>query len=166
MNCHKCPHARKVQNGAYAKIPFEQTPCAGCTLRDRGSNSFDYDDDRQPFRHEEIFYELHHTPPALPDQPESRDPAIAILSLVLATIMQLTPKTRDALIMRYQGLKYKEIARLQGTSIAAAEQRVKNAIALSPILAPLLPAELPRKRLYHSDKIKPPKPAESEESAP
>lgn len=29
-NCHKCKHAREVELGVYADIPWEKTPCAQC----------------------------------------------------------------------------------------------------------------------------------------
>jgi len=29
-DCHKCPESKKIAAGAYAKIPWEKTPCAKC----------------------------------------------------------------------------------------------------------------------------------------
>ena len=171
MNCHKCPVTAEIAKGTYADTPFDDTPCASCRFNPNSGNPIEYDDNRQSFNPDqpvspqEMFYQLTQPERSLARNGPELNTPLSVLTLILTTILALPDATRDALIMRYHGAKYRDIAKAQGTTTARAEQRVKHAIAKAPILAPLLPTDTPRRRAYatvRNKTLSPPKRALTE----
>ena len=48
---------------------------------------------------------------------------LSVLAEFVRGLMCMTPATRDTVCLRYQGLKYREIAARQGGTVSAAETR-------------------------------------------
>ena len=59
---------------------------------------------------------------------------VDILADVVKGLLTLSPEQRDVVCLRYAGLRYREIAELQGSTVAAVEIRHKRALKKWPAL--------------------------------
>ena len=46
MECHRCEHEADVKAGKFRGVPFDQTPCGHCELRDQSGYVLEYDEER------------------------------------------------------------------------------------------------------------------------
>ena len=44
--CHRCRHAADVAAGKYSVVPWEETPCAACALREYSVGTLPFDEER------------------------------------------------------------------------------------------------------------------------
>jgi hypothetical protein len=140
--CHRCEHQDAIRAGKFRGKRFEETPCATCDWREPSSVfTIPFDDARaaatpvdgeQPFPEEAEAEEL-----KLP---------VSVMTTALAMIMALRARTRDALIDRYLGKLYREIADMQNVTVAAIEMRHKRALERWPELRALFPLKVAKQR--------------------
>ena len=130
MECHRCPHRKDVESGKYRRAPFRDTPCAGCELEDGLRYVIEYDDTRAgsggsggvPF----------------PGEREEEDQLpLSVMADAVAALLSLRPHIRDVVCWRYAGMKYRDIAVLQGVTVAAVELRHRRALKKWPALKDL-----------------------------
>ena len=156
MQCHKCPHIKSINRGDYVSKPWEETPCALCSLNEETPHSLSvpFDEEDPP---ENSISNLPAHAPAIPGVQFSS--VVNIPSDVMAQFIQgmltLEPTLRDIIAWRFQGVPYKEIARRQGTSTQLAEMRHKRALRDWPALADLFPEKVAKQsRRRSSEKYK------------
>jgi hypothetical protein len=46
MECHKCEHRAAVAAGAFRDVPFEETPCSTCELKESSLYTIEFDEGR------------------------------------------------------------------------------------------------------------------------
>lgn len=136
MTCHRCEHQADVAAGKYRNVPYRQTPCGRCQWRERSSEfTIAFDEGRAaavPVAGEVPFPE---------EEPEDNLP-VSVMTAALAMLMALRSGTRDALCQRYLGALYREIATMQGVTMAAIEIRHKRALERWPELRALFPVKV------------------------
>jgi hypothetical protein len=146
MECHRCEHQAAVAAGAYRGIAFQQTPCGRCELADRSAFVIEYDEERgageageqpatpRPARLTLAESSTRDVP--FPDEFAEDEPAmpVSVLGDVVWVLLSMPPRTRDIVCWRFAGLSYREIARMLGVSMAAAELRHKRALVKWPAL--------------------------------
>jgi DNA-directed RNA polymerase specialized sigma24 family protein len=74
-----------------------------------------------------------------PEEYEEEEPRLplSVMSEAVARLMALAPKTRDVVCWRFAGMRYREIARRMGVTVAAAELRHRRALVQWPALREL-----------------------------
>ena len=151
MECHKCRHNEDVAAGRYADVEFAETPCAKCELKAGDSFAIEFDDERPgsqvagPVLETEALVEDVH----FPYEPDAEvGPWVPISGLVdlVATLLTLSPRTRDVVCWRYAGYKYRDIALVQRVTASAVELRHRNALKRHPLLRRLFAAKAGRQR--------------------
>ena len=141
MQCHSCPHSDAILRGDYDGVPWGTMPCATCKLSEDTFYSVYLDTDRPlvPIEHP-AFERTKSTVPLAEEMP------VDVLATFVEALMELPPEQRDVVAWRFQGLRYKDIAERQGTSIQLAEMRHKIAMRNFPILRPLFPEKVAKRR--------------------
>jgi DNA-directed RNA polymerase specialized sigma24 family protein len=118
--------------GKFSNVPFEQTPCSQCELKDTSHHVIPYDDGRRP-------------PEPVIEDGTSADQTteeelmmpVSVLSGVVALLMFMPSETRDIVCWRHQGMPYREIAEALGATVAAVELRHRRALVKWPLLRTL-----------------------------
>ena len=156
MECHRCPHREDVEAGKYRRVPFEKTPCASCQLVERSEHTIAFDEGR-PAKQDAPAEEFW-----LPEDPEPEEThlPVSVMSEALAALLSLRPTTRDVVCWRYVGMKYREIALIEGITMAAVELRHRRALRKWPELHALFEEKLakqkrrkPHRRSYGETRI-------------
>jgi hypothetical protein len=160
--CHKCRTATEIKKGTWRDVPFNQTPCARCQLRedsygtmeyreaDPANASRDHNPDDEQLEAAELAggktsaqFETHDTDdPLVP---------LSILTEAMATWLDLSLPARKVFQMRKQKLPYSTIGQRLGISRQAAESLIAKAIGKDGRLNNLLPEKKkrPNKPLYN-----------------
>ncbi len=161
MECHRCKHRAALAAGKYREVAFEQTPCARCELRIREGYEVPFLEDREPTDDDvdegdptvESKYRANWRDYATMDrhffdEPEEDEPVmpVAVMREAIARLLMLDPKTRDVICMRYAGVRYHEIARRLGVTVAAAEVRHRRALERWAPLKALFPEKTAKQR--------------------
>jgi hypothetical protein len=155
MTCHSCPHAEDILHGEYDSKPWNELPCASCKLGEDTFFSVPFDEEHPPAGAVIPSYggvpEGRDGSPHLPSglcPPTSGSPLLPadVLSQFVQGFLNLPPELRDIVAWRYQGLPYKEIARLQGTTTQCAEMRHKRALREWPVLQSLFPLKTAKRK--------------------
>ena len=146
MICSRCELSDKIKLGEFEGVPWEETPCSRCELKEVSIHTVEYkenmgaDDDEGadadgPSR-------IAPGGPRLPDVQEAdvRLP-VRLLADTLRLFLALPRDALDVLHMRYGCLPYKEIGGKLGVSAAAAEMRHKRVLEEIPALKELYPAK-------------------------
>jgi hypothetical protein len=138
MECHRCNHHADVEAGRYAGVPYEDTPCGRCELKESSVGTREYKD--------QIAINATNSKTPSPDEDknplnEHLVPESVVLSLV-SGLLSLPPETLTVLALRWQGWKYREIAKIQGITMAAVELRHARAMKRWPMLGHLFPRKL------------------------
>jgi DNA-directed RNA polymerase specialized sigma24 family protein len=130
MECHKCQHGKDVAAGKYRGVPFAETPCARCELKENASFAIEFDPERDA-------------------GDLSVDPGnmggvdvVAALAPLLVGLLRLPSELRDVICWRYMGMMYRDIALVQGVTVAAVEARHRRAMAMWPELRRLFPEKV------------------------
>jgi hypothetical protein len=145
MTCHSCPHYKAILSGKHDSTPWDELPCATCKLGEDTFYSVELDDDHPPVPAADPAFER----TKLEDQLAKHMP-VSILTDFLQSLMKLPVEQRDVVSWRLQGLRYKEIAKRQGTSIQLAEMRHKIAIRDCPVLEHLFPEKTAKRKRWRS----------------
>lgn len=138
MECHKCRHAEDVAAGKYARVPYEETPCGSCELKEVSLFTLAYDESRA--KTEEPFIDAPHLQPSPAGADEDRLP-VSVMSEAVGLLLRLPGPVRDVVSQRFMGLSYREIARSQGVTVGAVENRHRRAMRKWPALRALFPAK-------------------------
>jgi hypothetical protein len=145
MQCHKCEHRAGVEAGRFQGVPFEQTPCATCDFSDTNGISLAFDEGRPgvaeaaPGEAGEGMVEDVHFPEEVPDE-DVRLP-ISVMSEAVAQLLAMPPAVRDVVSWRFADLKFTDIARVQGVTVAAVERRLRHAMEQWPAIRALFAAK-------------------------
>jgi len=124
MECHKCLHAAAVAAGEFQHLPFEETPCAKCTLAEESG--------KYPLYFDETLSGTPDSPDAIPaDDPRL---PLSVLTDFIRLFMAMPVKTRDIICMRFAGVSYKEIAVAQGIRPSTVEIIHRRALLRWPVL--------------------------------
>ena len=131
MECHRCPHREGVESGKYSRLPFQMTPCAACELVEKPSFAIAFDESRE--ENEAIVtggWSL---------ASEKKDDRVPLSVMIEAVTQLLTmpPAVRDVVCWRFVGIKYGDIARVQGVTVGAVENRQRRAMQKWPALRAL-----------------------------
>ena len=157
--CHTCPHQKDVQAGRYSELPFRETPCGSCELIEDSSRTIEFADWRVEDpdgvsggtevvngRNRPIHLAQGWRCDALKEE-DIPDIPMDVMREVVTSLLALLPEVRDVVCWRFAGFKYAEIAVLQGTTMAAAEQRHRKAILREPCLKELFPLKVGKQKV-------------------
>jgi len=134
MECHDCPHAGEIAAGAFADVPWEETPCAECLRAGRPGAVCLTSGKRHVF-----LDEARTAAPEPADGPGDTLMPVSVLADALGALLRLSAKTLEVVRLRYLGVGYREIAERLGMGRSACTMRVVRALADYPVLMELLP---------------------------
>ncbi len=115
-------------------VAYEQTPCAKCEMKESVPSSMEFDPERDAG-------EVSSGRPGA----EELIPVEVLRSLVVG-LLELPPELRDVVCWRFAGMQYKEIAEIQGVTMAAAEARHRRAMRIWPELERMFPEKVVKHR--------------------
>lgn len=145
-NCHSCPHAPLIKSHEMDGIPWEQTPCSRCKLVEDSFGTREYIEERGgPVGRPGDGV----TPRDVLSEGETSMP-LRVLADSLRLFLSLPRDALDVIVMRYQGLPYKEIGRQLGVTASAAEVRHRRVMDRLPVLKSLYPQKVKRQRRRRS----------------
>lgn len=157
MQCHRCPYRQAVQDGVFKEVPFDQTPCGICELRQSSVRSMALDHERSPFIREAERAEVPpdqggdgvHVDCPFPEEVQEPEPTLPVdvLQEFVVRLLSLPQDVRDVVCWRFIGLTYPEIAAKQGLTIAGAEARHERAMRMFPELRELFIFKTARQRM-------------------
>ncbi len=127
--CHNCEHAAAIAEGKYAGRAWEDVPCAGCDAIRETGRSLEFEEWRK-------------TAAAVDMGDGMADEEllpVSVMQEVMVGFLSLSPELRDVVAWRYAGMKYDDIAKVQGVTMACAEKRHRRAMELWPTLRALFP---------------------------
>ena len=132
--CHNCQHAVAIAAGKYANVDWKETPCASCDVM-RGA---DY-----PLPFDENHPEAEAAAAAGAAEPLTADDClpVKVFSELVVAFLKMTPEMRDVVAWRFAGMRYDEIALVQGVTPQCAERRHCRALKQWPVLAELFPVK-------------------------
>ena len=137
--CHRCEYPNAIANGAFHDTAYEDTPCVKCVLAESSLGTREFDENQA-----DIKLENNAAPPLSEESKPFNErliPVPVVLSLV-SGLLSLPPETLTVLALRWQGWKYREIAKMQGISTAGVELCHKRAMKRWPMLGHLFPRKL------------------------
>ncbi|MCX6995788.1 MAG: sigma-70 region 4 domain-containing protein [Kiritimatiellaeota bacterium] len=132
MECHRCPHREDVESGKYRGVAFVKTPCASCEQVEKSGYTIAFDEERAD---KEIVDGGGGTQVTGMEN-DIRLP-ISVMSEAVAQLLTMPPAVRDVVCWRFAGMKYGDIARVQGVTVAAVENRQRRAMQRWPALRAL-----------------------------
>ncbi|NQU97037.1 MAG: sigma-70 region 4 domain-containing protein [Chloroflexi bacterium] len=128
--CHSCEHAAAIAEGKFADNAWEDIPCSECNVMTGMGFAIEFDETR---------------PSAVAaggdeegDSGEEHLP-VSVMQEIVVGFLKLAPELRDVVAWRYAGVKYTDIALVQGVTISCVEKRHRRAMALWPVLRSLFP---------------------------
>lgn len=127
MECHRCQRRAEVEAGKYAKLPFSETPCATCELKENSDYTMEYIEDRES--------RIQNPESRIEDEDDLLP--VSVMREVVMEILRLPPEIRDVVCWRFAGMSYRDIAALQGITVAGAEVRLWRAMKKWPALTAL-----------------------------
>ena len=145
MECHRCEHREAVRAGKYARVAFQDTPCAKCELKENSEFTMAYDEERETAKSVTGGqWTLDETQnPDAGSEDEERLP-ISVMREIVAALLTMPTEIRDAVCWRYAGFKYQDVAKVQNVTMAAVEVRHTRALRRWPVLQALFPAKVAR----------------------
>jgi len=113
-------------------VAFEQTPCASCELVENSGFTIAFDEERA---------DKESTAGGVGAQgagmaKDERVP-LSVMSEAVAQLLTMPPAVRDVVCWRFAGMKYGDIARVQGVTVGAVENRQRRAMQKWPALRAL-----------------------------
>ncbi len=133
--CHKCEHAAAIAAGKYADMDWEQTPCSTCDVMRGADYPFPYDENQSAA--------VASTP--VEEPAEDHLPVTVLRELVFA-LLRLRPEVRDVVAWRYAGMRYDDIALIQGVTPQCVEKRHRRAMAQWPELEALFVEKMEKRK--------------------
>ncbi len=152
MECHKCPFREKIEAGKFALVPYDETPCAKCELKEYSDRTIEFDQERENQTATAAGTSAFgSTADMTPDMTNSLQSAeyfrnasesgheeellpLSLMNEVVFRLLSMPPDTRDVLCWRFAGIPYRDIAILQGCTVAAVEKRHWKAMKKWPAL--------------------------------
>lgn len=132
MECHRCPHRKNVESGKYRTVPFEKTPCASCELVENSDYTIRFDEERA----EKSAADACGLAQMIQGANEDWLP-VSVMSEAVAQLLALPRGVRDVVCWRFAGMAYRDIAAVQGLTMAAVENRHWRAMNKWPALRAL-----------------------------
>ena len=127
MECHKCKNRTDIEAGQFARKPYAETPCAKCELKENSDYTLEYDEKREG--------RIQNPESRIEDEDE-RLP-ISVMREAMVEFLRLPPEIRDVVCWRFAGMSFRDIAVLQGITVAGAEVRLWRAMKKWPALTAL-----------------------------
>jgi len=127
--CHSCDHAAAIAEGKFAGKAWEDVPCSKCDVLGGGDLVMEFEHWR---RADEAVGSDEE------NGAEDRLP-ITVMREAMVGFLSLRPELRDVVAWRYAGMKYEDIAEVQGVTMACVEKRHRRAMELWPVLWSLFP---------------------------
>jgi len=149
MECHRCKDRAEIEAGKYARVPYDKTPCAKCELKENSDYTLEYDQNKESrIQNPPSFAEttagmesrMGNTGP----QTDEELLPISIMSEVVVELLNMKPEIRDVVCWRFNGMSYRDIAALQGITMAGAELRHWKAMQKWPALRALFATKFAR----------------------
>jgi hypothetical protein len=140
--CHSCPFKAGVDAGVYENTPWEQVPCASCKLAE-GGHSVEYDEERmEGLEGGVVDFTM--------SEPEESDLVdempVDVMREFVTGLLTLPGELRDVVALRYQGLKYDEIAKIQNVTMSCVEKRHRRAMELWPALRAMFSGKIAKQK--------------------
>jgi len=128
MECHRCPDREKIENGEFAQVAYSNTPCAKCQLNENSDLTMEF--------HVEMADAANCAPQTNDNRPHTEEETlpISVMKEIVFRLLSMTPENRDVLCWRFAGIPYRDIAVLQGVTVAAVEKRHWKAMKKWPAL--------------------------------
>jgi hypothetical protein len=131
--CHDCKVTEDIAAGVYENAAWDETPCATCEVMSGVSRAMEYDDGRVPAEDgDQIADDSPQTGEVLP---------VEVMRQMVVGLLRLAPELRDVVALRFSGMKYREIAQMQGVTMACVEKRHRLAMKQWPVLRELFPVK-------------------------
>ena len=131
--CHSCEFKAAVDAGKFRNVAWEQVPCASCKLA-TGGFAVEYDEDRLDPDTQAAT--------AKPEEGLREELPVEVMGQFVAGLLSLPSELRDVVAMRYRGMKYDEIAKVQKVTMACVEKRHRRAMELWPALREMFPEKI------------------------
>ena len=146
MECHKCQWAARIKEWEHDGTPFEETPCARCTLNEVSAGTLAYDEGRRGS--EEADRGLTPADEAeAAEEPDAGDVLpVSVMADAVRLLLSLPKDALEVIRLRFGGLPYAEIARLMGKSVDAVEKRHERVLEKNPVLGELFPRKVRKQR--------------------
>ena len=150
--CHNCEHAARIAAGEFEETPWEEVPCSTCDVMSGAGFAIEYDDEIGG----EVRTAIERDPTPLSELRRARRREeddvlpVAVMREAMVGFLTLPAELRDVVAWRYAGMKYGDIAQVQGVSLSCAEKRHRRALALWPTLRALFP----EKNAKHEKRMK------------
>ena len=129
MECHKCKDRSDIEAGKFARKPYAETPCAKCELKVNSVYTLEYNEDRESRIQSAVCSEqMTENEELLP---------VSVMREAMVEFLRLPPEIRDVVCWRFAGMSYRDIAVLQGITVAGAEVRLWRAMKKWPALTAL-----------------------------
>lgn len=136
-----------IEAGKFALVPYEETPCAKCELKEYSDRTIEFDQEREKLPASASGSTTDMTPDktnSLQSAEYFRDESesgheeellpLSLMNEVVFRLLSMPPDTRDVLCWRFAGIPYRDIAVLQGVTVAAVEKRHWKAMKKWPAL--------------------------------
>jgi len=136
--CHNCEHSAAVEAAKRAGTPWEEIPCSTCNVMSGSGFAVEFDEDRLPEEAAE---------PKADDKGLNEMLPVKVMQEILVGFLKLTPELRDVVAWRYAGMKYDDIAIVQGVTRACVEKRHRRAMELWPALRALFPRKIAKRAM-------------------
>lgn len=146
MECHKCPFREKIEDGKFARVAFDETPCAKCELKESSERTMEYIADMES-RIQNPVVRTGNAGPQTSDfwpQTEEERLPLSVMNELVVRLMSMSPESRDVVCWRFSGMSFREIAAAQGITVAGAEVRLWRAMEKWPELRVLFATKLAR----------------------
>ena len=145
-----------IEAGKFALVPYEETPCAKCELKEYSDRTIEFVQERENQTASAAGTSASGstadmTADMTPDMTNSLQSAeyfrnasergheeellpLSLMNEVVFRLLSMPPDTRDVLCWRFAGIPYRDIAILQGVTVAAVEKRHWKAMKKWPAL--------------------------------
>ncbi len=170
MECHRCEHRKAVEAGKFARMDYQDTPCAACELTENSDYTIEYDPERESrSQNPPSFAEASSFAEATADntagmevrmrneehasgfwvqgkdgEPDEEVLPISVMREIVAALLTMPTEIRNAVCWRYAGFEYRDVAKVQNCSLAAVEIRHTRALRRWPVLKALFPEKVAR----------------------
>jgi len=144
MECHRCKDRVDIEAGKYAQVTYSETPCAKCELKENSDLTMEYVQERES---------RIQNPPSFAESTagmESRSGVeeallpLSVMNELVVRLMSMSPESRDVVCWRFAGKSFRDIAAVQGVTLAGAEARLWRALKKWPELRALFATKLAR----------------------
>ena len=137
MECHRCEHREAIQKQTLKRVPFEKTPCFKCELKEYSEYTMEYKTWHDGAAHNPTYFaEVTKGEEFSFEEPEERLP-ISVMREAMVEFLRLPPEIRNVVCWRFAGMSFRDIAALQGITVAGVEVRLWRAMKKWPALTAL-----------------------------